>query len=112
MADTIRAVSGDELPTVTVSLTDEATGVAVDLSAGTTSVTVKFHLAGSATVLSTITTVKVGSGVAGQFVFDFTGGILTSLAAGAYEGDILINYNGNIQTVFDTLRFRIRAAVA
>ena len=112
MADVIRAVSGDELPEVTVSLTDEATGVAVDLSAGTTSVTVKFHSAGSTTVLSTITTAKVGDGTTGQFTFDFTGGVLTSLAAGAYEGDILINYNSNIQTVFDTLRFRIRAAVA
>jgi hypothetical protein len=112
MTDVIRAVSGDELPEVTVSLTDEATGVATDLSAVDTTIAVKFHLAGSTTVLSTITCTKVGDGTTGQFTFDFTGGVLTSLAAGAYEGDILITYGSDIQTVFDTLRFRIRAAVA
>jgi len=111
MADPIRVVVGDELPAVTLSLTDENDGTALDLSAGTTSVTVKFHLAGSATTLSTITCAKVGGGSGGQVTFDFTSGEL-SVAAGAYEGDILINWNGSIQTVYDTLRFRVRAAVS
>lgn len=107
MADVIRVVAGDELPTIRLSLTDEDTDVVTDLSAGTTTVTVKFRLAGSLVTLSTISTTKVGGGTGGQVDFDFSGGVL-DVAAGAYEGEILIDFNGDIQTVFDILRFRVR----
>jgi len=110
MSDVVKLVVGDELPAVMLSLTDENTGADIDLSAPTTTVTVKFHAAGDATTLSTISTTKVGDGSGGQVTFDFTGGEL-AVAAGSYEGDILIDFNGAIQTVYDTIRFRVRAAV-
>lgn len=110
MSDAIRVVVGDELPAVVLTLTDDITGDAIDLSAATTTVSLKFHLAGSTTTLSTISCSKVSGGSTGLVSFDFAGGEL-DVDAGAYEGDILISYNGSIQTVFDTVRFRVRAAV-
>ena len=41
MADTIKLVSGDNYPLVRLTLTDDVTGLAVDLSAATTTVVVK-----------------------------------------------------------------------
>lgn len=107
--DAIRVVAGDEFPAVTLTLTDENTGAAIDLSAGTTSVSIKFRLAGTLTTLSTISAAKTGDGSGGIVSFNFTGGVL-NVDAGAYEGDILISFNGDIQTVFDVLRFRVRDA--
>lgn len=107
--DVIRLVVGDELPAISLTLTDELLGSALDLSASTTVITVKFHLTGSATTLSTITCTKPGGGGDGVVQFDFAGGVL-DVAAGSYEGDILVAYSGSVQTVYDTLRFRIRAA--
>jgi hypothetical protein len=111
MVDTIRTVVGDEFPIITVTLTDEFTGNAIDLSNSGTVVTVLFHLAGTVAILSTIPCTKVGDGSGGQVTFNFTAGELTSVDPGAYEGDIKINVSGNVQTVFDKLRFRVRAAV-
>jgi len=111
MADTIQTVVGDELPAIQLALTNEASGIALDLSASSTVITVKFRLAGTTTTLSTITCTKPGGGSDGIVQFDFTGGVL-DVTAGAYEGDILISYNGDIHTVFDTLRFRVRVAAS
>ena len=111
MSDVIRVVVGDEFPIVQLTLTQDNTELPVDLSAGTTSVSVKFHVAGSTTTLSTISCTKVTDGSDGLVQFDFTGGVL-DVAAGAYEGDILIDFNGDIQTVYDTIRFRVREAVS
>ena len=107
MADVIKLVKGDEKPVIILTLTDDVTGAALDLSAGTTVVTVKFRARGGTTLLSTISTTKLSGGTTGKVQFDFSGGIL-DVAAGAYEGEIIINYNSSIQTVYDTLRFRVR----
>ena len=107
MADVIKLVKGDEKPVIILTLTDDVTAAALDLSAGTTVVTVKFRVRGGTTLLSTISTTKVSSGTTGKVQFDFSSGIL-DVAAGAYEGEIIINYNSSIQTVYDTLRFRVR----
>ena len=40
--------------------------------------------------------------------FDFQGNVL-NVNPGMYEGEIVVNYNGLLQTVFDTLRFTVRA---
>ncbi len=37
----------------------------------------------------------------------FTGGVL-NVDPGMYEGEIVINFNGQVQTVYDTLRFTVR----
>tara|TARA_A100001035_G_scaffold278755_1_gene278366 strand:+ start:1610 stop:1942 length:333 start_codon:yes stop_codon:yes gene_type:complete len=107
MADVIRLVKGNSKPDIIVTLTDDNTGSAIDLSAGTTSVTVKFRKQNTTTVLSTINTSKVGGGTTGQIQFDFSGGVL-NVDAGMYEGEVNIDFNGSIQTVYDLIKFRVR----
>ena len=106
--DVIRLVKGDERPVIILTLTDDVTGSAIDLSAPTTSIFVKFREAGTTTLLSTITCSKVGTGATGQIQFDFTGGIL-DVDPGMYEGEVSISFNGQVQTVFDTIRFTVRS---
>ena len=109
MADVIRVVKGDELPTVTLTLTDDVTGSAIDLSAGTTSVSIKFRAVGSTTVSSTITCTKSTDGADGKVNFNFSSGVL-DVDEGMNEGEIIINKNGSLQTVYDLLKFRVRAS--
>jgi hypothetical protein len=106
-ADVIRLVEGDEKPVIVVTLTDDQTGSPIDLSLSTTVVTIKFREAGTTTLLSTITCTKISGGTTGQVQFNFTGGVL-DVDPGMYEGEIVINFNGEVQTVYDTLRFTVR----
>ena len=108
MSDVIKLVKGDELPLITLTLTDDVANSALDLSAGTTSVTVKFRAVGSTTVSSTISTTKTTDGSDGKVQFNFAGGVL-DVDEGMYEGEIVVNYNGSLQTVYDKLKFRVRA---
>ena len=107
MADIIKLVKGDELPQITLTLTDDVSGSAVDLSASSTSVSIKFKLRGTSTTLSTISTSKLTDGSDGKIYFNFAGGVL-DVDPGEYEGEIVIDYNGSTQTVYDTLNFRVR----
>jgi len=107
MADIIKLVKGDELPQITLTLTDDISGSAVDLSVSTTSVFIKFKLKGSSTTLSTISTLRLTDGSDGKVYFNFAGGVL-DVDPGEYEGEIVIDYNGSTQTVYDTLNFRVR----
>ena len=105
--DVIRLVEGDEKPVIVLTLTDDLTGSPIDLSLGTTVVTIKFRESGTTTLLSTIATSKLSGGTTGQVQFNFTGGVL-NVDPGMYEGEIVINFNGEVQTVYDTLRFTVR----
>jgi hypothetical protein len=105
--DVIRLVAGDERPVVILTLTDDITGGVIDLSAGSTTVSIKFRAAATTTVLSTITCSKLSGGTTGQVQFDFTGGVL-DVDPGSYEGEIQISFNGQIQSVVDVLRFVVR----
>jgi hypothetical protein len=105
--DVIRLVKGDERPVIVLTLTDDVTGSPIDLSLGTTSVSVKFREAGTTTLLSTITCNKLGVGTTGQVQFDFLGGVL-DVDPGMYEGEVVIDFDGQVQTVYDTLRFTVR----
>ena len=105
--DVIRLVKGDERPVIVLTLTDDVTGNPIDLSLVTTTVAVKFRKAATTTVLSTITCNKIGSGTTGQVQFSFVGGVL-DVNPGMYEGEVIIDFAGEIQTVYDTLRFTVR----
>ena len=107
MADIIKLVKGDELPQITLTLTDDVTASVVDLSVSTTNVSVKFKKKGTNTTLSTISTAKTTDGSDGKVHFDFSGGVL-DVDAGEYEGEVVISYDGSIQTVYDVLTFRVR----
>ena len=106
--DVIRLVGGDERPTIVLILTDETTGDPIDLSDANTIVTVKLRAAGDDTVISNISTTKPNGGGDGVINFKFTGGVL-DIPAGAYEFEVVADFNGEVQTVYDLLRMRLRS---
>lgn len=104
----IKLVQGDNLPEVTLTLTDRQTGDALDLSALTTVIVVKLRAATGTTVLSTLACSKPNGGADGVVKFYFPADTL-SIPAGQYQGEIEINYNGQYLTVYDLLQFTLRA---
>jgi hypothetical protein len=111
MADKIKLVQGDNLPFVKLTLTDPATGLAINLSDAATVVRVYFRAVGSKTVLSTITCEKVNNGTTGQVRFNFSSGVL-NVPAGPYEGEVEISFDGFIHTIYDLLKFTVREQIS
>ena len=103
----IRLVKGDERPIVTLTLRDEVSDTPIDLSSPTTTVQIKFRRAGSTGTPATIACEKVGTGASGQVTFKFVNGELDG-QPGDYEGEIEIDYAGEVQTVYDLLEFDVR----
>lgn len=108
MADTIRLVKGDYKPVIILTLTDDATDTALDVSPATTTVAVRFRKANSTTLLSTINCSNVNTGTDGKVQFDFSGGVLDDVSAGQYEGEIVVTDSGGTHTVYELLSFRVR----
>lgn len=104
----IKLVQGDNLPEVTLTLTDRATGDPLNLSAATTNTVVKLRALGGTTVLSTIPCWKPNGGLDGVVTFSFPANTL-DIPAGQYQGEIEISFNGQILTVYDLLQFTLRA---
>lgn len=104
----IKLVQGDNLPEVTLTLTDRQTGNPLDLSASTTTVVVKLRAYGGTTVLSTLSCSKPNGGSDGVVKFYFPANTL-DIPPGQYQGEIEISFNGQILTVFDLLQFLLRA---
>ncbi len=111
MSDVIKLVQGDTLPEIFLTLTNETTGAAIDVSGASISVAVKFRLAGATTTLSTIPCTKIDA-VNGIVSFDFGNGELVGVDPGMYEGEIGVTFGTEIQTVYDLLRFRVREQFA
>lgn len=104
----IKLVQGDNLPEVTLTLTDRQTGDPLDLSGSTTTIVVKLRAATGTTVLSTLICSKPNGGSDGVVKFYFPANTL-DIPAGNYQGEIEISYNGQFLTVFDLLQFVLRA---
>jgi len=116
MSDTIQLVQNDTLPDLAITLRDSKTGDLsdpdswdpIDLSAGTTSVAVKLRERNTTTILSTIACTKVDGGNTGKILMPF-GTFLVDNAAGSYEGEIEITFDADVQSVYDLLKFKVRA---
>lgn len=106
MANEIKLVRGDNRPYIKITLTD-ADGAPIDLSAGTTSVSVRFRSVTSETILATLATTKLNGGTGGEVQFNFPGATL-DVPAGNYEGEIEISFNGEKQTVYQPVKFVVR----
>jgi len=117
-SDTIKLVVGDTLPELTFNLKDSNTAAsgltldsensttwaAVDLTGGT--VKLRIREVGSTTVNSTITA-TISAPSAGTCTLIFPSSTWT--AAGTYEGEIeYAKSDGNIQTVQDFIKFKVR----
>jgi hypothetical protein len=111
---TIDVTQGDNLPVVTLTLTDRSNGFPLDVSLAT--VTVYFRLAGTppnadGTPAGTpLICSNVTNGTDGLVSFYFVGNC-TQVPAGQYEGAIVIVQPGPLRmTVPDKLLFRVRPA--
>ena len=105
--DLIYLVQGDSgRPQIQATITDENTGAPVVIT-GALAVIMKFRQVGSTPLQATLTGV-VTDGPNGVCAFEMTSAALSG-DPGNYEGEIQITFsNGNIQSVYDPLRFRMR----
>lgn len=120
--DRIKLVRNDTRPQLILSLTDDNSGDPIDISAAGTVVRMKFRSALSTTLIDTITAVKLPGRLLADGTVDSTDPVpgkggrcyiqwsATALASepGNYEGEIEISFGSEVQTVYDTLKFKIR----
>lgn len=111
MAERIKLVQGDNLPYIRLTLTDPLTQEPINLSDPNITVRVYFRAAETTEVLSTILCQKLDGGVSGVVRFNFPNGVL-DVDPGFYEGEVEIDFDGQIQTVYSVLRFNIRSQFA
>lgn len=117
-SDTIKLVVGDTLPELTFTLKDSntaASGQTLDIEDSTTwapidltngTVKLRIREVGKSTVLSTITA-TISAPTSGTCTLIFPSGTWT--AAGTFEGELeFTKSDGNIQTVQDLIKFKVR----
>lgn len=107
MAEKIKLVQGDTRPQIQTTLTDDTTGLPIDITGATC--VMKFRAVG-ATVLTDTLNGAVTNGPGGVVVFLWNTNTL-ECDAGDYEGEIEITFPNNTgrQTVYDLLKFKVRA---
>lgn len=108
MSEKIKLVQGDNLPYILLALTN-SDGTPLDVSGAT--VQVSFREAGTTTVLAVLPCMNVTDGTDGQVQFNFPGTTL-DVDPGMYEGEIEIDFGGLRQTIYDILKFSVRAQFA
>lgn len=119
--DTINLVARDTKPEInliikdsntaasgqTLDPDDSATWALVDITNPT--IKVKFRALGTSSILDTMTCVKVSPYTNGACYMPWNANTL-DVAAGTYEGEIELTYqNGDIWTLFDRLKFKVRS---
>lgn len=122
MSEAINLVVGDTRPPITFTLRDRntaAVGAVLRPNDPTTwapvnltGATVRFHMraAGSSVLKQTINCV-VTDPTAGKAVLTFPTGALDT--AGTFEGEVEVTYSDTgIQTVYDFVKLKVRAAIA
>lgn len=108
--DTLKLVTLDNLPNISVALTRSLDGTAVDLSQANTIITIKMRALGQTAVLAQYQgSVLNAPGTDGKMTFGFPGNTL-NVAPGLYEFQISVSFNGQTETVFETLKAQIRGA--
>jgi hypothetical protein len=107
MTDKIKLVKDDTRPALVCTITDDTTGEALNLTG--CAISLKFRALGADTLQATVVG-AVTDGPAGQVVFyPASNPVMLQGEAGDYEGEIEIVFaDGQIQTVYDTLKFKVR----
>lgn len=126
MADKILLVQGDTRPPLTVSLTDQATGLPINISGSTPRLYIR--ALGDTAIKTTLQgTLLPGAvqadgsinsaspynvaGYGGRCAFGWNTGDLDT--AGDFEGEIEVTFgDGSKQTVYQTLKFKVRGQFA
>jgi hypothetical protein len=117
-SETLKLVTGDTLPELTLTLRDSQTAASgktldannsdtwapIDVSGAT--VRLRMRELGSSSVKATLTCLVI-DGDNGKVVTNFPTGTLDK--AGTFEGEIEITFpTGGIQTVYDLIKFKVR----
>ena len=107
MSEKIKLVQGDTRPALVCNITDDTTGAPLVLTGAT--VVLKFKATGASELQATVPG-TVTDGANGQVTFyPASAPAMLEGAAGDYEGEIEITFaDGQIQTVYDVLKFRVR----
>lgn len=107
MAEKIRLVQGDTRPALVVTITDDTTGDPISLAGATPRL--KFRAAGASTLTATVIG-SVTNAANGECAFyPASAPQMLQGDPGDYEGEIEITFaDGQIQTVYDLLKFKIR----
>lgn len=111
MATSINLVTGDTLPTLTLTITDATTRTVVDLSDDDIEVKLHFRLKGDDTIIASLDCFPVTDGSDGKVLLYF-GNLLTTIEAGKYEGEVEIKLGTQTQTVYDPIQFTVREQFA
>lgn len=107
MTDKIKLVKDDTRPALVCNITDSTTGSVIVLTGAT--VRLYFRAVGSSTLQATVLG-SVTNGAAGEVTFyPASAPAMLQGSAGDYEGEIEITFSdGQIQTVYDVLKFKVR----
>ena len=109
MAEKIRLVQGDTRPIIRLTL-KHSDGSALDV--GDATVRLHFRAAGAESVLATIPCTYETDGSDGSVLLQFPAGTL-NVEPGQYEGEVEVDYGGGErQTVYEILKFQLRAQFA
>jgi hypothetical protein len=107
MTDKIKLVRHDTRPVIVCTITDDTTGSTINITGCT--INLFFRAVGSTTLQATVVG-SITDGANGQVTFyPSNAPEMLSGAAGDYEGEIQILFtDGSIQTLYDTLKFKVR----
>lgn len=116
-SETVKFVTGDSLPEVTVNLKDSntaASGKVLDENDNTTwapinlsgaTVRMRIREVGSDTIIKTLT-MSITDAANGKAATDFPS---TFTTPGVFEGEVEITFStGGIQTIYDLIKFNVR----
>ena len=116
-SETVKFVTGDSLPEVTVNLKDSntaASGKVLDENDSTTwapinlsgaTVRMRIREVGSDTIIKTLT-MSITDAANGKAATDFPS---TFTTPGVFEGEVEITFStGGIQTIYDLIKFNVR----
>lgn len=104
MADKIELVQGSNRPYIVITLR-ERDGSVMDIAGK--DINVHFRAVGGQGVLAVLPCMNTGE--PGRTRFNFPGSTL-EVPPGEYEGEVRITHGpGDIETVYETLRFKVRA---
>lgn len=111
MADKIKLVRNDTAPQIRLTITDQESGAAVNLTGAT--VTLHFRAVGSTTVLfSRAAVINPETAEQGIAIIAWAVGDL-DLEAGDYEGEVeVVKSGGTRETIYDILKFKLREEFA
>jgi hypothetical protein len=105
MSDLVKLVQGDFGHKLSVTLLDDASGAALNVSGAT--VRLFFRKSDGTSLTATVVATFPAGGADGKVEFTWPAGALA--AVGRYDGEVEIDTGTKKQTVYDLIKFNVRA---